>query len=174
MAQVLLESVAEKTGFPIDMLELDMQLDVDLGIDSIKRVEILSAVQDRLPDMRSGPSNSARSNASQIAIPVRLTSPLPRSDRRSFCRAARYRDEWVTGPEVTKRRPGPSTRCAGGTPVSPDAPATRIRLARSSRRRVACGRAGRCGSPTMAHRWRKRVERRLIERGYAAKVIAPR
>src|SRR5262245_60359200 len=31
------------------MLELDMALDADLGIDSIKRVEILSALQERLP-----------------------------------------------------------------------------------------------------------------------------
>ena len=50
IAPVLLEVVAEKTGYPVDMLELDMQLDADLGIDSIKRVEILSALQDRLPD----------------------------------------------------------------------------------------------------------------------------
>ncbi|WP_210405637.1 type I polyketide synthase [Paludisphaera borealis] len=49
VAEVLLETVAEKTGYPADMLELDMQLDADLGIDSIKRVEILSALQDRLP-----------------------------------------------------------------------------------------------------------------------------
>ena len=49
-AAILLEVVAEKTGYPVDMLELDMQLDADLGIDSIKRVEILSAIQDRLPD----------------------------------------------------------------------------------------------------------------------------
>ncbi|MBV8488041.1 MAG: SDR family NAD(P)-dependent oxidoreductase, partial [Planctomycetaceae bacterium] len=49
-AQVLLEIVAEKTGYPLEMLELDMQLDADLGIDSIKRVEILSALQDRLPE----------------------------------------------------------------------------------------------------------------------------
>ncbi len=46
----LLEVVAEKTGYPAEMLELDMSLDADLGIDSIKRVEILSALQDRLPD----------------------------------------------------------------------------------------------------------------------------
>ncbi len=50
IARVLLEAVAEKTGYPVDMLELDMRLDADLGIDSIKRVEILSAVQDRLPE----------------------------------------------------------------------------------------------------------------------------
>ncbi len=47
---VLLEVVAEKTGYPAEMLELDMALDSDLGIDSIKRVEILSALQERLPE----------------------------------------------------------------------------------------------------------------------------
>jgi acyl transferase domain-containing protein/NAD(P)-dependent dehydrogenase (short-subunit alcohol dehydrogenase family)/acyl carrier protein len=47
---ILLEVIAEKTGYPTDMLELDMALDADLGIDSIKRVEILSALQERLPD----------------------------------------------------------------------------------------------------------------------------
>src|SRR5207248_8652552 len=32
------------------MLDPDMGLDADLGIDSIKRVEILAALQERLPD----------------------------------------------------------------------------------------------------------------------------
>ncbi|HVS36447.1 MAG TPA: SDR family NAD(P)-dependent oxidoreductase, partial [Gemmataceae bacterium] len=36
--------------YPPEMLDLDMALDADLGIDSIKRVEILSALQERLPD----------------------------------------------------------------------------------------------------------------------------
>ncbi|WP_068412088.1 type I polyketide synthase [Planctomyces sp. SH-PL62] len=49
VAETLLSVVSEKTGYPVEMLELDMQLDADLGIDSIKRVEILSALQDRLP-----------------------------------------------------------------------------------------------------------------------------
>ena len=48
---ILLEVVAAKTGYPIEMLNLDMSLDLDLGIDSIKRVEILSALQERLPEM---------------------------------------------------------------------------------------------------------------------------
>src|SRR5439155_641944 len=46
---VLLAVVAEKTGYPPEMLELDMALDADLGIDSIKRVEFLSALQEQLP-----------------------------------------------------------------------------------------------------------------------------
>jgi NAD(P)-dependent dehydrogenase (short-subunit alcohol dehydrogenase family)/acyl carrier protein len=48
--KILLEVIAEKTGYPSEMLELDMALDADLGIDSIKRVEILSALQERLPE----------------------------------------------------------------------------------------------------------------------------
>ncbi len=48
---VLLEVVADKTGYPVEMLSMDMSLDTDLGIDSIKRVEILSALQERLPDL---------------------------------------------------------------------------------------------------------------------------
>ena len=46
----LLSIVAEKTGYPLEMLDITMQLDADLGIDSIKRVEILSALQEQIPD----------------------------------------------------------------------------------------------------------------------------
>jgi NAD(P)-dependent dehydrogenase (short-subunit alcohol dehydrogenase family) len=49
VSQTLLAVVSEKTGYPVEMLELEMGLDSDLGIDSIKRVEILSALQERLP-----------------------------------------------------------------------------------------------------------------------------
>lgn len=48
---VLLEILAEKTGYPIDVLNLDVELEAGLGIDSIKRVEIFSAIQQRVPDM---------------------------------------------------------------------------------------------------------------------------
>ncbi len=49
--QVMLDVVADKTGYPIEMLELSMDMEADLGIDSIKRVEILGAVQDELTDL---------------------------------------------------------------------------------------------------------------------------
>src|SRR5439155_1004303 len=47
---VLLAVVSDKTGYPPEMLDPDMGLDADLGIDSIKRVEILSALQEQLPE----------------------------------------------------------------------------------------------------------------------------
>jgi NADP-dependent 3-hydroxy acid dehydrogenase YdfG/acyl carrier protein len=46
---VMMAVVTEKTGYPTEMLEPGMALDTDLGIDSIKRVEILAAVRERVP-----------------------------------------------------------------------------------------------------------------------------
>ncbi|MCI5146804.1 MAG: hypothetical protein D3923_15085, partial [Candidatus Electrothrix sp. AR3] len=48
---VLLQVVADKTGYPEEMLELDLELEAGLGIDSIKRVEILSELQQRYPKL---------------------------------------------------------------------------------------------------------------------------
>ncbi len=54
-AAALIAVIAEKTGYPTDMLELGMSLEGDLGIDSIKRVEIFSALQETLPEARALP-----------------------------------------------------------------------------------------------------------------------
>jgi polyketide-type polyunsaturated fatty acid synthase PfaA len=43
--------VSDKTGYPTDMLELSMDMEADLGIDSIKRVEIFGAMQQAFPDI---------------------------------------------------------------------------------------------------------------------------
>jgi acyl transferase domain-containing protein/NAD(P)H-dependent flavin oxidoreductase YrpB (nitropropane dioxygenase family) len=45
----LLEIVSERTGYPADMLGLDADLEGDLGIDSIKRVEIAGTFTQSLP-----------------------------------------------------------------------------------------------------------------------------
>lgn len=44
MEALLLELVSERTGYPRDMLGLDVDLEADLGIDSIKRIEILGSM----------------------------------------------------------------------------------------------------------------------------------
>ena len=48
---LLLAIIAEKTGYQESLLSMDMDLESDLGIDSIKRVEILAALRDRLPSL---------------------------------------------------------------------------------------------------------------------------
>ena len=51
LSKMLLEVVSEKTGYPAEMLELGMDLEADLGIDSIKRVEIFGALTKQYPSM---------------------------------------------------------------------------------------------------------------------------
>jgi NADP-dependent 3-hydroxy acid dehydrogenase YdfG len=51
LVTLMLSIVAEKTGYPAEMIELGMDLESDLGIDSIKRVEILAAVNSRVPGL---------------------------------------------------------------------------------------------------------------------------
>ena len=51
LSTTLLDVVSDKTGYPAEMLELDMDMEADLGIDSIKRVEILGALQEEMPDL---------------------------------------------------------------------------------------------------------------------------
>ncbi|WP_424969198.1 SDR family NAD(P)-dependent oxidoreductase [Dinoroseobacter sp. S76] len=51
VTSALLDLIADRTGYPTEMLDLDLNLEADLGVDSIKRVEILGALRgDLLPD----------------------------------------------------------------------------------------------------------------------------
>jgi acyl transferase domain-containing protein/NAD(P)-dependent dehydrogenase (short-subunit alcohol dehydrogenase family) len=79
LPEALLAVVSELTGYPVEMLGLEMDIEADLGIDSIKRVEILSTLEEKMPGLPavapedmgrlktlgqiighlSGPSNSA-------------------------------------------------------------------------------------------------------------------
>jgi malonyl CoA-acyl carrier protein transacylase len=51
LGALLLTIVADKTGYPVEMLKLEMELEADLGVDSIKRVEILAAMRERVPTL---------------------------------------------------------------------------------------------------------------------------
>jgi acyl transferase domain-containing protein/phosphopantetheinyl transferase/acyl carrier protein len=55
MEEVLLGIVSDKTGYPAEMLGLDLDVEADLGIDSIKRIEILGALQ-QMPSAVALPS----------------------------------------------------------------------------------------------------------------------
>ena len=47
---ILLSIVEERTGFPSDMVGLEQNLEADLGIDSIKRIEVVGAMLQALPE----------------------------------------------------------------------------------------------------------------------------
>ncbi|MBD3765479.1 MAG: SDR family oxidoreductase, partial [Rhodobacterales bacterium] len=48
VAEALRALIADRTGYPADMLGADLDLEADLGVDSIKRVEIVGALRTQL------------------------------------------------------------------------------------------------------------------------------
>jgi malonyl CoA-acyl carrier protein transacylase/NAD(P)-dependent dehydrogenase (short-subunit alcohol dehydrogenase family) len=48
LSDVLLEIVSARTGYPQEMLDLDLDLEADLSIDSIKRIEILGILNEEI------------------------------------------------------------------------------------------------------------------------------
>jgi NAD(P)-dependent dehydrogenase (short-subunit alcohol dehydrogenase family)/acyl carrier protein len=56
VSKQLLDLVSERTGYPHEMLDVDLDLEADLGIDSIKRVEILGNLAELLGISQDGGS----------------------------------------------------------------------------------------------------------------------
>ncbi|WP_324617093.1 SDR family NAD(P)-dependent oxidoreductase [Streptomyces sp. NRRL F-2747] len=82
----VLEIVHTRTGYPRDMLDPELDLEADLSIDSIKRVEIIGALADRigLPTDPGGSAESAVEELSRIktlrGIVDWVTTHAPGSD----------------------------------------------------------------------------------------------
>jgi acyl transferase domain-containing protein/NADP-dependent 3-hydroxy acid dehydrogenase YdfG/acyl carrier protein len=83
MQGILLEVIAEKTGYPVEMLNPGMALEADLGIDSIKRVEIFAAMSERVPGMKEpdmgelGPLKSIADVAAYLQGGATAPTPAP-------------------------------------------------------------------------------------------------
>ena len=45
---MILELVGQRTGYPLEMLGVDMDLEADLSIDSIKRTEIIMELAEHM------------------------------------------------------------------------------------------------------------------------------
>ena len=46
VAAAVLAVVAEQTGYPPDLLDLDLDLEADLGIDTVKQAEVFAAIRE--------------------------------------------------------------------------------------------------------------------------------
>ena len=163
-ARVLLDAVAEKTGYPAEMLELDMRLDDDLGIDSIKRVEILSAVQDRLPETRSiGPEQTAtlRTLGEIVEFLAARERPVP---------TARERTDRVGSPVSTEQASHDEPRVVLRRlePRAVPLASPERREAREARRRAETIWITDDGSPLT-----EAVRSQLSRRGFRPRVVVP-
>lgn len=48
LKEIVLEVVSDKTGYPPEMLDMDMDMEADLSIDSIKRMEIIGGLREKI------------------------------------------------------------------------------------------------------------------------------
>jgi NAD(P)-dependent dehydrogenase (short-subunit alcohol dehydrogenase family)/1-acyl-sn-glycerol-3-phosphate acyltransferase/acyl carrier protein len=55
LKKLFLEIIAEKTGYPEEIITPTMDLEADLGIDSIKRVEIFMTMREKVPQLPEVP-----------------------------------------------------------------------------------------------------------------------
>ena len=107
--------VAEKTGYPAEMLGAHMELEADLGIDSIKRVEILSAIRERAPGLPEVEATelAALRTLGQIVEHMRALQGAPAcaSGDRPRRPAAPVAPEPPAAAPSLRRRPSISRRC---------------------------------------------------------------
>ncbi len=68
LRMLIVAVVADKTGYPAEMIQLEMNLEADLGIDSIKRVEILSELQTQIPELAAAETGAMASLATLAEI----------------------------------------------------------------------------------------------------------
>ncbi|MEI6167564.1 MAG: SDR family NAD(P)-dependent oxidoreductase [bacterium] len=64
--QEVLRIVGDRTGYPPDMLDVDADLEADLGIDSIKRVEIAGRLRKAFPHLGASPDASTAGNLASL------------------------------------------------------------------------------------------------------------
>ena len=96
---------SERTGYEPDMLDLDAGIESDLGIDSIKRVEILTAFQQRSTRCRADPNPGRHGEADQ--------RPHAARNRRSHRRGA-------LGQPAPPTSAAPGRPAPAGSPFHPD------------------------------------------------------
>ena len=124
---ILLAVVSEKTGYPAEMLKPDMDLESDLGIDSIKRVEILSALREKLPgapEIKPGQLGTLRTLRQIVAF---LSEGAP--DGNAIPNAVRYGGlpAAVPVPGASGAGGAVSRRVLKTAPLS-DAPRSKVRV----------------------------------------------
>ena len=139
----LLRVVSDKTGYPVEMLSLEMDMEADLGIDSIKRVEILGAMQDNFPDLPRLSSDAlaemrtlgqiVESMAANLSGPTpALADPQPESapvtgTHQTGLASQAVRLKSLPGPDYLEAAPPPSHVCL----ITDDGTRTPARLAQA-------------------------------------------
>ncbi|NOX34537.1 MAG: SDR family NAD(P)-dependent oxidoreductase [Deltaproteobacteria bacterium] len=98
VSKILLNTISKLTGFPVEMLEPSMNLESDLGIDSIKRVEILSKLEQELDQFETISSDDIAS----LKTIEEITLYLTKSDPNTFVDSKKKPQESINTSHDTK------------------------------------------------------------------------
>ncbi len=130
---LLLAAVAERTGYPEDMVGPELDLEADLGIDSIKRLEILGEVADRI-GLSGGDGAADESVVEQLVA----------------CKTLRAVVDWIDG-HVGAAAPSapPAGAGAGVAPAGEAGPEVPARSVRGVLRAEPCPLTG-AGAPSLS------------------------
>ncbi|MEJ8641392.1 SDR family NAD(P)-dependent oxidoreductase [Streptomyces sp. MS1.HAVA.3] len=154
--EVVLDIVHTRTGYPLDMLDPGLDLEADLSIDSIKRVEIIGALADRigLPRTRAAPPRPrSRSSPGSRPCAGSWTGSPPTPAQRSRTlgrnpspgRGGRAARRGAGRPAPGGHGPRPGGRRRPGFPARPARRGRRGRPGHRPRPRRGPGRARRRG-----------------------------
>ncbi|MGB9281511.1 MAG: acyltransferase domain-containing protein, partial [Pseudonocardiaceae bacterium] len=88
--------VSERTGYPVDMLDADLDLEADLSIDSIKRTELIGLLTDRL-------GLATTSTASDASVTEQL------AQRRTIRGIVDWVTDWAGAPAPAPATPAPTS-----------------------------------------------------------------
>ena len=161
--QRVLEIVAEETGYPPDLLDMDLDLEADLGIDTVKQAEVFATIREaygierddslQLRDYptltrvvafvneRSGAAAPAPASAARARPGP--PSPLPRPRR-----AASSSGCWRSSPRRPAIRPTCSTWTSTSRPTSGSTRSSRPRSSPRSARPTGSSATTRCSCAT--------------------------
>jgi len=119
LEEILVSIVSERTGYPAQMLDLDLDLEATLSIDSIKRIEILGALGETLGMSRTDDNNAMESLVEELAAVKTLRGIL----------------DWLEAQEMSDLDTGSSEE----SPTS-DAPPAQLKTSEETANRQSIGR----------------------------------
>ncbi|MCB9678780.1 MAG: SDR family oxidoreductase [Alphaproteobacteria bacterium] len=117
--RVVLDAIFEITGYPAQALVPGARLDADLGIDSIRKMEIIGLVQDRLGLEIDDAALSELGSLDVDALVAWLEHPPERRAREAVptAEAHRWRLTWLPGALPDAEAPGPLPEVLADAPL---------------------------------------------------------
>ena len=106
----VLALVAEKTGYPVDMLDLDLDLEADLGVDTVKQAEVMATIREAYGIVRD--DKIKLRDFPTLAHVIRFVH-----DRRPDLRAEQTTATQLTPPVVAAAKESPKVESVVPAPV---------------------------------------------------------